>query len=203
MVVIVDYGIGNIGSIMNMIRKAGGESIFTSDPAMILQADKLIIPGVGSFDNGMNELNGRGLTEVLNKKVLEAKTPVLGVCLGMQLMSHSSEEGVLPGLGWINARTVKFAFPPDAGLRIPHMGWNDVHIHKEEPLFCNMPEDPSFYFVHSYHLLCENKEDVSCTTHYGYEFTSAIQHDNIMATQFHPEKSHTFGLQVVRNFLGI
>ena len=201
MIVIIDYGMGNIGSIMNMIRKAGGESTFTSNPEIIAHATKLILPGVGSFDHGMRNLKESGLIRVMNQKVCEEKIPVLGICLGMQLMSRSSEEGVLPGLGWIDAETVKFRFGNDLDLRIPHMGWNDVTVMHEKPLFQSMPEEPSFYFVHSYHLECRDQYDIACTTQYGYEFASAIIHENIMATQFHPEKSHKFGLQVIRNFV--
>ena len=154
MIVIVDYQMGNIGSIMNMIRRAGGESVFSSDPDVIASAKKLILPGVGHFDQGIKKLQELELTDILHQKVMQQRTPVLGICLGMQLMSHSSEEGSLPGLGWLEARTVRFKFETGSELRIPHMGWNDISIIREGSLFVNMPEDPSFYFVHSYHLQC-------------------------------------------------
>lgn len=204
MIVIIDYGMGNIGSIMNMIRKAGGESILTSEISVIEQAQKIILPGVGTFDHGMKNLMEKGLTGVLNKKVLQDRVPVLGICLGMQLMTLGSEEGQLPGLGWFQARTVRFDFPEGSPrLRIPHMGWNEVEVKKEHALFNEMPDDPSFYFVHSYHAVCERPGDVLTTTHYGYDFTSSIARENIAATQFHPEKSHRYGLQIIRNFVNL
>ncbi|HOY31323.1 MAG TPA: imidazole glycerol phosphate synthase subunit HisH [Bacteroidales bacterium] len=201
MIVIVDYGMGNIGSIVNMIKKSGSESMVTSDPVIIDKAEKIIIPGVGAFDNGMKNLSEYGLIDVLNKKVLEEKVPILGICLGMQLMAKSSEEGVLPGLGWIDGVCKKFRFDDNnSHLRIPHMGWNEVNIIKKDGIFRNMYEDASFYFVHSYHVVCHDAQDVAATTGYGYEFTSSLQHENIYATQFHPEKSHKFGLLVMKNF---
>lgn len=202
MIVVVDYDMGNIGSIVNMIKKAGGESIVTSDKEVIDKAEKIIIPGVGAFDNGMKNLKESGLVNVLNKKVLEDKVPILGICLGMQLMAKSSEEGVLPGLGWIDAVCRKFRFNDEnRGLRIPHMGWNEVDIIKKDGIFRNIYEDASFYFVHSYYVECRNEEDVAATTGYGFKFTSSVQHQNIFATQFHPEKSHKFGLLVMKNFV--
>lgn len=202
MIVIIDYGMGNIGSIANMIKKAGGESTVTSDPEIIANAEKLIIPGVGSFDNGMKNLKDFGLIDILNKKVLEDKVPILGICLGMQLLANSSEEGILPGLGWIDAACKKFDFGDENNnLRIPHMGWNEVNIKKHDNLFRNMFEDASFYFVHSYHVDCNNAGDIAASSFYGFEFTSSIQHENIFATQFHPEKSHKYGLLLMKNFV--
>lgn len=202
MIVVVDYGMGNIGSIVNMIKRAGGESTVSSDPEVVCHAEKLIIPGVGSFDHGMKNLNESGLADVLNRKVLEDKVPVLGICLGMQLMAKSSEEGVLPGFGWVDAVCKKFQFTgEDKNLRIPHMGWNEVNIKKHDGIFQNMYDDASFYFVHSYYVECANPEDIAATTGYGLEFTSSLQHGNIFATQFHPEKSHKYGLLVMKNFV--
>lgn len=202
MIVVVDYGMGNIGSIVNMIKRAGGESTVSSDPEVISHAEKLIIPGVGSFDHGMRNLNESGLADVLNKKVQEEKVPVLGICLGMQLMAKSSEEGVLPGFGWVDGVCKKFHFAGgNKNLRIPHMGWNEVNIKKHDGIFRNMYDDASFYFVHSYYVECANAEDIAATTDYGLEFTSSLQHGNIFATQFHPEKSHKYGLLVMKNFV--
>ncbi|HOV11710.1 MAG TPA: imidazole glycerol phosphate synthase subunit HisH [Bacteroidales bacterium] len=202
MIVIVDYGMGNIGSIVNMIKKAGGESMVTSDPQLIGSAGKIIIPGVGAFDNGMKNLKEKGLIEVLNKKVLEEHVPVLGICLGMQLMAKSSEEGVLPGLGWIDAVCKKFRFDEkNSKLCIPHMGWNDVIVKNKEGVFRNMYDDASFYFVHSYYVECRHPEDIAATTMYGIEFTSGLQRGNMVATQFHPEKSHKYGLLLMKNFV--
>jgi imidazole glycerol-phosphate synthase subunit HisH len=202
MIVIIDYDMGNIGSIMNMIKKAGGESITSSDPEIIRHAEKLILPGVGSFDNGMKNLFSLDLIGLLNQKVLLEKTPVLGVCLGMQLMTKRSEEGELPGLGWIDGETIRFESDKmGANLRIPHMGWNSVDICLESDLFADMYEDASFYFVHSYHVVCNTDNDVVTRTNYGYDFVSSVQHHNIMATQFHPEKSHKYGLRIIQNFI--
>jgi len=203
MIVIVDYGVGNLGSIWNMLKKIGApEAIISSDPAEIEQAEKLILPGVGAFDTGMQKLRETGLIGLLNEKVLKAKTPTLGVCLGMQLMAKISEEGELPGLGWIDAEAIRFRFDPkESGLKIPHMGWNTIQVQREGTLFQDMYPDARFYFVHSYHVVAHNPDDVLTTTNYGYDFVSAIQRDHIMAAQFHPEKSHKFGMKLYKNFV--
>jgi glutamine amidotransferase len=203
MIVIVDYGMGNLGSILNMLKKVGAPAAkVSSDPKDIEQADKLILPGVGAFDTGMQRLRETGLISLLNEKVIKAKTPTLGVCLGMQLITKISEEGELPGLGWIDAETIRFRFDPKKnGLKIPHMGWNTVNIQREGTLFQGMYPDARFYFVHSFHVVSHNPEDVLATTEYGYDFVSAIQHGHIMAAQFHPEKSHKFGMKLYKNFV--
>ena len=202
MIVIVDYGMGNLGSILNMLRKVGApEALVSSNPSDIERADKLILPGVGAFDTGMLKLRETGLVGLLKEKVLQDKTPTLGVCLGMQLMGKVSEEGELPGLGWFDAECVRFRFEASARLKIPHMGWNTVNIQKEGTLFKEMHEEPRFYFVHSYHVVSHNPDDVLATTDYGYPFVSAVQRGNIMATQFHPEKSHKFGMKIYKNFV--
>jgi len=202
MIVLVDYGMGNHGSIINMLKKIGYQAKISSDPMVILEAEKLIFPGVGAFDNGMENLKSRDLIGVLNKAVLEKKTPVLGICLGMQLITRKSEEGTLPGLGWIDAETVHFDFEEEKQLKVPHMGWNTVDIKKDTILFKKMDDiEKRFYFVHSYHVACKNDFDIAATSTYGITFTSAIQNENIYATQFHPEKSHKFGMQVLRNFM--
>ena len=203
MILIVDYGMGNLGSIVNMLKKVGAKDVrISADPREIEQADKLILPGVGAFDMGMQRLRETDLISILNEKVLKAKTPTLGVCLGMQLMTRASEEGESPGLGWIDAETVRFRFSPQqVGMKIPHMGWNTVDIRREGTLFQSMYPNTRFYFVHSYHVVAHDPEDVLTTTEYGYEFVSAIQHGHIMAAQFHPEKSHKFGMKLYRNFV--
>lgn len=200
MIVIVDYGVGNLGSILNMLKKAGAEAVIASDPESISQAKKLILPGVGSFDFGMQQLNNSGLTPILNKKILEEKTPILGICLGMQLFTKSSEEGHQAGLGWIDAETVKFKIKPESKLKIPHMGWNNILLKKRSKLLEHLPEDPRYYFVHSYHVQCNNVSDVLVTAEYGYEFTCGVEKENILGVQFHPEKSHKFGLTLFENF---
>ncbi|MCJ7529980.1 MAG: imidazole glycerol phosphate synthase subunit HisH [Anaerolineales bacterium] len=202
MIVVIDYGMGNLGSVANMLKKVGAKAVISSDPAIIEKAEKLILPGVGAFDNGMRKLNDRGLTPILAGKVVEEKTPILGFCLGMQLFTRSSEEGVLPGLGWIDATTVRFRFTQDQGdLKIPHMGWNHITIKSPSPLLEDMYPNARFYFVHSYHVVCRDEENVAATTLYGHEFTSAVVRGNIAGTQFHPEKSHRFGMKVFRNFV--
>jgi imidazole glycerol-phosphate synthase subunit HisH len=203
-IAIVDYGMGNLGSVSNMLKRVGVEAVITSDPEVILGASKLILPGVGSFDNGMANLSERGLKGVLERKVLAEKTPILGICLGMQLFSGRSEEGTLPGLGWIDAETVRFRFPPEQGhLKVPHMGWNNLSPAREHPLLSGFDEPPRFYFVHSFHVRCARREDVLATCHYGFDFTASVWHENILGTQFHPEKSHKFGMRVLSNFAGM
>jgi len=198
-ITIIDYGLGNLGSIYNMLRHIGIESQITSNLTEIGNADKLILPGVGSFDHGMKNLNDGTLKEILNYKVKEQFTPILGICLGMQLLGNSSEEGKEEGLKWINAVTKKFNFE-DTSLKIPHMGWNYVSKTKDHPLLNDMENDTRFYFVHSYCVHCANKTDELLSCHYGVDFTCAVLHDNIMGVQFHPEKSHRYGMQIFKNF---
>ena len=201
MIVVIDYGIGNLGSIANMLKKVGVEAVVSSEAAVIDRADKLILPGVGAFDNGMKNLAERGLIPLLNDKVLEDQTPILGLCLGMQLFTQRSEEGELPGLGWLEAETVRFKFDQaHARLKIPHMGWNTVQVCQPHPIFADMEADMRFYFVHSYHVVCAEARTVLAQTHYGYDFASAVAKENIVGVQFHPEKSHKFGMKLLRNF---
>ena len=200
MIVVIDYNMGNTGSIVNMIKKAGGEAVISSEPEQIENAEKLILPGVGAFDAGMQNLAKLGFINILRKKVTEQKTPILGICLGLQLVTERSEEGILPGLGLVDASTVRFRFVSNS-LRIPHMGWNSLVVRKESPLFYDMYPDSVFYFVHSYHVVCNNAEDILSTTNYGYDFVSSLQSGNIFGTQFHPEKSHKYGLKLMKNFV--
>jgi glutamine amidotransferase len=201
MIVIVDYGLGNLGSIKNMLKKAGFPSLISDDPAEIEQAEKLILPGVGAFDTGMRYLQDKGLVSILNRKAMEEKVPVLGLCLGAQLITNRSEEGMLPGLGWVDGETVRFHFDADTPqLKVPHMGWNVLQIVNDHPYLQGLPEDQRFYFVHSYHMVCRNEKNVIANTTYGYSFPSIIGHENVVGMQFHPEKSHKFGLQVLGNF---
>ncbi len=200
MILVIDYKMGNIGSIMNMLRKIGVNAVFTSDTEEIKKADKLILPGVGSFDTGMNNLKKMGLVSFLNKKVLEEKTPILGICLGMQLFAERSEEGESDGLGWIDGEVKRFNFKEN-NLKIPHMGWNLVIPQKEDVLFSNMPKESRFYFVHSYHFVCENEDNILAKTNYGYDFPSIVKKENIIGVQFHPEKSHKYGMKLLENFV--
>ncbi|WP_417559034.1 imidazole glycerol phosphate synthase subunit HisH [Mesoflavibacter zeaxanthinifaciens] len=200
MVTIVDYGMGNLGSVFNMFKKIGVESKITSNLEEIKDAEKILLPGVGAFDNAMKRLNDSGIREVLDKKVIENKIPILGICLGMQLLTNGSEEGKESGLGWINANAKKFKFLKEEKLKVPHMGWNVVVKSTESKLTENFSDEPRFYFVHSYYVEVENQENAILKTNYGFEFDSAIQHNNIYGAQFHPEKSHKFGMKLFENF---
>jgi len=201
MIVIVEYGMGNVGSILNMFKKIGANAKTSSNADDIRAATKLILPGVGAFDTGMTHLQQSGLIPVLNERVLEAKVKTLGICLGMQLLGSSSEEGVLPGLGWIQARTTRFISTPEAPIKIPHMGWNVITPRGNATLFKAMDPEARFYFVHSYHVVCADAGDVSAVTRHGIECSAAVERGNIFGTQFHPEKSHRFGLSVLKNFV--
>jgi glutamine amidotransferase len=202
MIVVVDYGMGNVGSILNLLRKAGAEATLSSDPVVLLKANRLILPGVGAFDAGMHNLMNSGFVDALNHKVLQERTPILGICLGFQLFTRSSEEGQKPGLGWLDAQTVKFSFDnASKQLKIPHMGWNNISICKPTPLFPNPQQEQRFYFVHSFYVQCNKPSDILTRTVYGNEFTSSACRNNILGVQFHPEKSHRFGLELFKAFL--
>ena len=201
MITIIDYKTGNLGSIQNILKRIGEDSVVTSDKDEIALATKLILPGVGAFDTGMRNLTGLNLIDILNKKVIEEKIPVLGICLGMQLLSKNSEEGSLPGLGWIDASTVRFKFEDSKEYKIPHMGWNFIRQHKAGKLFDKMYPESRFYFVHSYFFRANDPEDVLTSTTYEIEFTSAIERGNILGVQFHPEKSHKFGMKLLKIFV--
>lgn len=201
MITIIDYKTGNLGSIQNILKRIGEESIVTSDKDEIAIATKLILPGVGSFDTGMKNLIELDLIDILNKKVLVNRTPVLGICLGMQLFSERSEEGSLQGLGWIKGETKRFNFIDTREYKIPHMGWNFVQQHKDSNLFAGMFPGSRFYFVHAYFFKAIDQADVLTSTVYETEFTSAVEKGNILGVQFHPEKSHKFGMKLLKNFV--
>lgn len=201
MITIVDYGMGNIGSIQNMFKCLNVPTQVTSDHCVLTGAKKIILPGVGSFDTAMSKIEASGLREILNHKATVEKVPFLGICLGMQLLTRSSEEGSCSGLGWIPARTVRFPFSND--VKVPHMGWNKVSLRGASLLTMDFPVDSKFYFVHSYHVEIEDEKHSILKTKYGLWFNSAIQMDNIMGVQFHPEKSHRFGKQLFLNFARI
>ena len=201
MIRIIDYGMGNLGSVANMIKKVGGKSLITSNKDKIKKAKKILLPGVGAFDNAVKNLKDLDLWDLIKEKVLVEKVPIMGICLGMQLLTKGSQEGNLEGFGFINAYTKKFTFE-DNKLKVPHMGWNTVKIQKKSRLFEGMEtQENRFYFVHSYYVDCFDKEDILTTTFYGIEFVSSFERENIIGCQFHPEKSHRFGMQLLKNFV--
>jgi glutamine amidotransferase len=202
MIAILDYGIGNLLSVKNMLGKAGAKDItITSTAQELAAADKIVLPGVGHFDNGMKRLRASGMYETLNQKVLDEKTPVIGICLGAQMLTKGSEEGDEPGLGWIDAECKRFdAAKMDEKLPVPHMGWAEVTQKRNAEILAELPEEPRYYFTHSYHIVCNDAADELLTARYGYDFTAAVQHANIVGTQFHPEKSHKFGMRLLANF---
>lgn len=203
MIHIIDYGAGNLGSIQNMMRRIGAEAILVSDPKDLVYATKIILPGVGHFDHGMKQLNDSGMIQLLHEKVQNEKVPILGICLGAQMMCKGSEEGNLSGLSWFDAEVKKFNFATDKNLRVPHMGWNYVNTIKKSAISQDMSEEKKFYFVHAYHMVSNNESDVLFKTNYGYDFVSGLQQENKFACQFHPEKSHKFGIQMFKNFVAI
>jgi glutamine amidotransferase len=200
MIAIIDYGVGNLASIKNMIKKAGFESVLASDPDTLEKADKIILPGIGAFDHCMKKFNESGLRPLVTKKIKEEKIPLLGICVGLQMLMESSEEGTEPGLGWVSGKTVKFKKEKLGDLKIPHMGWTDVQVTKKTLLTEDLGEQPRFYFVHSYYVQPENKSDEMLSAFYGYEFTAAVNRENIYGAQFHPEKSHKYGMKILGNF---
>lgn len=200
--VIIDYGVGNLTSIKNMLNRIGCNCDISSKKNDIEEADKLILPGVGSFDYGMQQLHKNGLTGILNDKVLSKNVPILGLCLGVQLLTEKSEEGVEKGLGWIKGKTVAFNKQRLAvNQKIPHMGWTEINTFEKSKLFTDMYESPRFYFVHSYHLELDDHYDRLAIANYGYDFTVGVEHNNILGVQFHPEKSHKFGMKLLENFI--
>lgn len=202
MILIIDYGMGNLMSILNMLKKIGAEAAISSERSDIEKAHKLILPGVGAFDKGMKNLHDLGFISLLNDKVISKKTPTLGICLGMQLFTKRSEEGSQPGLGWIDAETIRFRInKTQTGLKIPHMGWNAIMIQKQSPLFNDFHQESRFYFVHSFHVQCNCKDDILTITHHGYDFTSSILRENLIGVQFHPEKSLKYGMKFLENFV--
>lgn len=198
MITVVDYGMGNLGSIQNMLKRIGVATIVTADLQAIGEASKIILPGVGAFDNAMTRINNSDLREVLDRKAFVERVPVLGICLGMQLLTRGSEEGELPGLSWIPAVTRRF--PNRVSLKVPHMGWNLVEPSTPSKLTQGFEGETRFYFIHSYFVVADRPENSILKTTYGIEFDSAIQHGNIYGVQFHPEKSHRFGLRLLKNF---
>ena len=201
MIVIVDYGLGNVTSVAGAVKKLGLDPVISSRPQDIAQAEKLILPGVGAFGDGMKNLRGLGLVDLLNVEVIQKKKPILGICLGAQLMAKDSFEfGHHQGLSWIDASVVKLDVSAQ-NLSVPHVGWNDLVQTKADMLWDSIPADALFYYVHSFHIQCRREGIITGACDYGGRFTAAFHQDNIFATQFHPEKSQQHGLQVLHNFL--
>lgn len=203
MIAIVNYGLGNVQAFANVYKTLGIAVSIVTDAASLKAASKIILPGVGSFDHAMNLLDASGMRSTLEEQVLSNAVPILGVCVGMQIMAHRSEEGALPGLGWIDGTVAKLSSRETNSLILPHMGWNDVTPQLVSPLFSGLERGAQFYFLHSFAFQCTNPESILAASDYGGRFTCAIQKSNIYGVQFHPEKSHDFGARLLRNFAGI
>ncbi len=201
MITILNYGMGNLGSIRNMLRRIGVAAEIVDRPEDLRKASKLLLPGVGAFDAAMEQIQGGGFRPTLDELALERRIPVLGICLGMQLLTRSSEEGKLPGLGWLDGETRKF--PANPALPVPHMGWNVVARSNGTALTENLGAEPRFYFVHSYYVRVDDERDSMLKTTYGITFDSGVRRGNIHGAQFHPEKSHKFGMQLLKNFAAL
>lgn len=200
MIIIVDYGLGNVRSIYAKIDQMGKKAKISNQISDIEVADTIILPGVGAFDTGLQNLKTLDLIQILNRKIIHEHTPVLGICLGMQLFTKKSEEGSQEGLSYINAETIRFRFAEGANLHIPHMGWNTIQKKRDIPVLSGIVDNSRFYFVHSYHVICHDSQDIVATTSYGYDYSSIIQKENILGVQFHPEKSHKQGIALLKNF---
>ena len=204
MITIVDYGLGNIKAFANVYKRLNIQIKIAHNATDLKNAAKIILPGVGAFDYAMAKLNASGMREELEKQVIINKVPILGVCVGMQILAKSSEEGHLSGLGWIDGEVKMLDIKSiPYKTKLPHMGWNTISIFSESRLFCNIINDSRFYFLHSYYFNCGKNEDILSTTKYGTEFASAIHHENIYGVQFHPEKSHSNGIRLLQNFAGL
>jgi len=200
---VVDYGVANLASMLNMLRKVGVEAQRVGTPEDLESASKIVLPGIGAFDQGMATLKERGLLDPLRRKVLEEGVPILGVCLGMQMLGQDSEEGRATGLGLIDATCRRFRRPEGVYLKVPQMGWTTVSPRRSSPLIDGLDGQSRFYFVHSYHVVCSNPADELAVSRYGEDFTSVVAHGNIYGVQFHPEKSHRFGMALLRNFANL
>lgn len=203
MITIVDYGLGNIKAFANVYKRLNIPACYASTPEQLQQASKIILPGVGAFDHAMHKLNTSGLRETLDNLVLEKKVPVIGICVGMQMMANDSEEGISKGLGWINGTVKRFSYPNEEVAKkhpLPHMGWNDINPVKASALVANLDEYKRFYFLHSYYFQCANTADIVATANYGFDYACIVNHGNVYGIQCHPEKSHHNGVALLKNF---
>ncbi len=201
MITIIDYGLGNIRAFLNVYRRLNMDVKIATNAQELLGASKVILPGVGSFDHAMKQLGRSGMRETLDDLVLHQRVPILGVCVGMQMLARSSDEGTLPGLGWIEGRVKALESLVSAEkLPVPHMGWNDVRPLSSNELFYQLDSGARFYFLHSYYFHCDREEDVIAVSNYGKDFACAVNSGNIFGVQCHPEKSHQFGIRLLKNF---
>ncbi len=203
MVGIIDYGVGNISAFRNIYKQLNIHVKTVSKESELIDVEKIILPGVGHFDYAMTRFQDSGMVDKINQMVVQQNTPVVGICVGMQMMAKRSDEGVLPGLGWIDAEVKKFDSGITVGhtkLPLPHMGWNDIRSERTTPILTGLENDAQFYFLHSYYFVCNDDKDKIATTNYGVDFTCAANHKNIYGVQFHPEKSHKYGIQLLKNF---
>lgn len=201
MITLIDYGVGNINAFVNVYKRINVPVKIAKNVTDLVGAQKLILPGVGHFDHAMSELINSGMRETLDELVMVKKVPVIGICVGMQMMGNTSEEGKLEGLKWIDASVKKFDETKIQQVtRLPHMGWNDVHPIISNPLFEGLEKDALFYFLHSYYFKCNHMNDILAVSEYGGEFTCAAHHENVYGIQFHPEKSHHYGETLLHNF---
>ena len=200
-IVIVDYGMGNLRSVQKKFERINVNAEITGDLIKIKTAGRLVLPGVGHFANGVKKLKESGIWDVLNERVIADKIPIIGICLGMQLMARNSEEGDIEGFGWFDANVVRFNVSDKIKFKIPQMGWNNIVVRKDSPFFTGVDPEDQFYFVHSYHWICNNPDDELTATEYDYEFTSSVLKGNILGVQFHPEKSHNQGEMLLKNFM--
>lgn len=201
MITIIDYGVGNINAFVNVYKRLNIDTRIASSIEDLKEVEKLILPGVGSFDYAMEQLNDSGMRDRLDELVLEKKVPIIGICVGMQMMGKKSDEGNSDGLNWIDAEIIKFdPMSIKHVTKLPHMGWNDVQVIKTNDLFIGLEAESLFYFLHSYFFKCNQKEDIIAVSEYGDTFTCAINRDNIYGVQFHPEKSHHYGEILLNNF---
>lgn len=204
MITIINYGVGNINAFVNIYHKLGIDVTVATTAKEVACASKLILPGVGHFDFAMDRFTKSGMREVATKQIKENGIPVIGICVGMQMLANSSTEGLLPGLGWIDAEVKKLDVEHlHHSTRLPHMGWNDIIAEKSNPLLYNLENEARFYFLHSYYFSCNNEADSIAMSEYGLQFTCAVSHANIFGVQFHPEKSHHFGIQLLKNFANL